>query len=797
MATSEKEHGDLGQKAEDSANTTEIADTIPQHGQKPIDENEAPKDDSDEIKAVIVDCLDKVESPNNESQDQEREPEAEKVVAEDQTVDAQVGEPIEEKELPIHESIPEVVEPSNSEEPTVEQIVEPSNSEEPTVEQIGESIEEKEISIHESTPEIVVVNVDGQVVEQVVEKVADSQLEEKAVVEQVVESNPEIITEQVDEQAGDSQLKEEEPANSDVVEPIQEQVGVVEPTSSHVVEPAHSDFVEPIQEQVDVVEPANESKGSEKDPWQSESEDEKNPSSSSDVAKPVAVLDSIAETENKSSVEKDPWQSDSDDEEEKSALQTVPTTSAPNPPPKKYEDVAKEEEQFRRRQDNEWNAQSCADESSHDLAPTANRRPAPQQQSKRSTLYGADLSSETSNALIGQPQSTRSNAGYSNNREVGRESNNSASNNTSNRQNGTYTNGSTNGQHQPPPYHKENNYSSNHRQFQNWNKNTSSSQQSSYQNGNNRGSTNNYSSNNYNNQQNYSRPEASNASNSTGQLAIRNDSSLAPKNHHSAVRMCEDRDWQTLKFPNRSDNAAAALKAYLPRSKPRYADVTVGLKSNTMRNIQYIICYCNDVTAVGMIKNKNEIQDGPLTMQFGYWNSPDGQKLCVGSTVIVSEYANLMNHGKAKPYAVGKQAKEKEFFNDGYIYSNVIACRWAIVSKPEISSSLGMIKGFGFERDLDGGVRYSGQVFDQEYGGVNMEVPDDLWSYDITENPRLTTATVLVWADVQDPHTNYEKGNGLPHLLPSYAEEYFGLGKLHETGYWIVSVTTRYPNEDT
>jgi len=253
-------------------------------------------------------------------------------------------------------------------------------------------------------------------------------------------------------------------------------------------------------------------------------------------------------------------------------------------------------------------------------------------------------------------------------------------------------------------------------------------------------------------------------------------------------------EWKHTEPPHIIRAPPEACQRFAPRIKPRNYDVLVDSRVHQMQPTEYLIGYSNQFISIGMIKRQEDIQGQPLTMQFGNWKIVDGKDLCVGSTVIVKSFAQMLDRHNNKPkmYPI-KYSSLHDLINEGCAYSNVQAVDWAIVSKPKVISSIGRVKEMTTEIRPGRYIRLIGTIYDYEYT-CDYKVLDDFWPMYIKEAPEKDSAVIVRWIEMKEPYSVFIGRNGLSTILPEYARNYLNLEK-READYIVGWVDTKFNHD--
>jgi len=253
-------------------------------------------------------------------------------------------------------------------------------------------------------------------------------------------------------------------------------------------------------------------------------------------------------------------------------------------------------------------------------------------------------------------------------------------------------------------------------------------------------------------------------------------------------------EWKHTEPPYMIRAPIEACQRFTPRVKPRNYDVLVDIRVYQMQPTEYLIGYSNQYTSIGMIKYQEDIQGQPLTMQFGNWKIMDGKDLCVGSTVIVKSFAQMIDQkdNKLKDYAT-KYESIRDFMSNGSPYSNVQAVDWAIVNTPKIISSLGRIKEMMTEFTHGNYMLLTGTVYDYEYD-YDLKVINDFWPMYIKEAPEKDSAVIIRWIEMKEPYNIFTGRSGISTILPEYARNYLDVEK-RENNYIVGWIDTKFNHD--
>lgn len=121
--------------------------------------------------------------------------------------------------------------------------------------------------------------------------------------------------------------------------------------------------------------------------------------------------------------------------------------------------------------------------------------------------------------------------------------------------------------------------------------------------------------------------------------------------------------------------------------------------------------------------------------------------------------------------------------------SNTVACEWAIVNKPEIKRTLGVIEDFWSKKMKDEGVSFKGIVSDQEYN-ERVEVYTDQCPIYIKNAVKKDTPVILNWIAVKEPHTLHYNFENFATLLPDRDD--LQIDDKVDEGRWFGWIDIRY-----
>ncbi|CAD5233472.1 unnamed protein product [Bursaphelenchus xylophilus] len=190
--------------------------------------------------------------------------------------------------------------------------------------------------------------------------------------------------------------------------------------------------------------------------------------------------------------------------------------------------------------------------------------------------------------------------------------------------------------------------------------------------------------------------------------------------------------------------------------------------------VDYLISWCDHQTCCGFIKNVEDATENvPLVMRFGgYWTDCAILSMFVGCTVRATAYLKVkaLKQGAQWNPLVPLGSDIRTFLFAGTPYPSAFAWEWAVVSKPNIVRSLGIIKeDHSYETEEFRHLR--AVIQDCEYGEELFACPEKWPLPDIREVPPPGTAVAINYVEITEPHTLFHSRDKIL-LFPNYMVEY-------------------------
>ncbi|CAD5229758.1 unnamed protein product [Bursaphelenchus okinawaensis] len=186
--------------------------------------------------------------------------------------------------------------------------------------------------------------------------------------------------------------------------------------------------------------------------------------------------------------------------------------------------------------------------------------------------------------------------------------------------------------------------------------------------------------------------------------------------------------------------------------------------------IDYLITWRDTHDCCGMVKSKDDLGDGvPIVIRFGgHWSEKDVRRLYIGFTVRVKSMYRVGAVGNCRKEA--DIVSSKNCINDimfsAIPFPTAIACEWAVVHKPKIVRTLGMVlEDYTWENK--NGLVLAGLVQDSKFNNKVM-VCHERWPVpQMKKIPEFGRAVVINYVELNEPHTVYQcRDKGL--LMPDY-----------------------------
>ncbi|CAD5229744.1 unnamed protein product [Bursaphelenchus okinawaensis] len=187
--------------------------------------------------------------------------------------------------------------------------------------------------------------------------------------------------------------------------------------------------------------------------------------------------------------------------------------------------------------------------------------------------------------------------------------------------------------------------------------------------------------------------------------------------------------------------------------------------------IDYLISWSDMLCCVGMIANNNDANSTvPLTVRFGgHWTDAAVKSMYVGCVVRVKAYMELKELHCANLSPVLPLGATKDISYIGIPIPTAFACEWAVVSKPRIVRSLGMLiedksysKEFYFPRGI---------VRDFEHNQELFAAPEKWPIHQVKELPPVNTTVVINYVEITTPHVIHDSRDK-DILMPDYMRNY-------------------------
>ncbi|KAI6183207.1 hypothetical protein M3Y97_00463900 [Aphelenchoides bicaudatus] len=207
---------------------------------------------------------------------------------------------------------------------------------------------------------------------------------------------------------------------------------------------------------------------------------------------------------------------------------------------------------------------------------------------------------------------------------------------------------------------------------------------------------------------------------------------------------------------------------------------------------EYLIGWTNGHIAIGFIRNPFECQDPeslPVVCQFGSWETTEQRSLRTGSVVMVKEYGGILFKDGSARKRLNFNEPLRSFVENGIPYPTIMATEWALVSKPKMFRTLGVLQKFHATYLAKNDLVLSGQAWDQEQ---NVDVSDDLFDSNIRKELQVDSVLVLTWIRLDENQsygiysTEPEKRRNF--LLPAWMIEKFPQVKFLADTHWLEQV---------
>ncbi|CAD5229754.1 unnamed protein product [Bursaphelenchus okinawaensis] len=210
--------------------------------------------------------------------------------------------------------------------------------------------------------------------------------------------------------------------------------------------------------------------------------------------------------------------------------------------------------------------------------------------------------------------------------------------------------------------------------------------------------------------------------------------------------------------------------------------------------IDYLISFTDHHCALGMVKNKTAAQSGiPLVVRFGgFWSNIAVKSMYVGCTVKVAAYYNVTNVLDIREMCEVIDINSlcvKNVVYAGVPRATGCAAEWAIVSRPNITRSLGLVTN-----DNSGTSKYGLRVLeatlqDMEYSQRVFANHEKWMLTGHSRVPPVGNPVALSYIELNEPHCIFTCRDKLL-LFPDYYGEMISKDVL-EFSYFFVWVDTK------
>ncbi|CAD5233474.1 unnamed protein product [Bursaphelenchus xylophilus] len=201
--------------------------------------------------------------------------------------------------------------------------------------------------------------------------------------------------------------------------------------------------------------------------------------------------------------------------------------------------------------------------------------------------------------------------------------------------------------------------------------------------------------------------------------------------------------------------------------------------------VDYWIAWLDQHDCCGFVKNVEDATETiPLIMRFGgFWTDKAVKSMYLGCTVRVRGFYKVSAIGNARefgPFVTRGQKKNNNLFA-GIPTPSAFAFEWAVISKPKIIRSLGMVfEDNSFEKK--GGLFLGGMVKDVEYDEQYFASPEKWPIPEMKKIPAPGSPVIINYVEITDPYVTFECKDKLI-LLPPYMRDEMDTGPRIEQGY--------------
>ncbi|CAD5233475.1 unnamed protein product [Bursaphelenchus xylophilus] len=188
------------------------------------------------------------------------------------------------------------------------------------------------------------------------------------------------------------------------------------------------------------------------------------------------------------------------------------------------------------------------------------------------------------------------------------------------------------------------------------------------------------------------------------------------------------------------------------------------------RPVDYWIIWSDRHDCCGIVKKEEDTTDGvPLIIRFGgFWTDKAVRSMYLGCTVRVSAYYKMTGLGNSNELMeiVPRGSGIKDIVFAGIPVPSAFACEWAVISRPAIVRTLGIVQeDISYEKNR--GFQLAATVMDCEYNEKFVACQEKWPIPQLKKVPEVGSPVIINYVEVREPHIFFEcKDKVIP--LPPY-----------------------------